>query len=78
MACKPCVKQGFKSKLLTNFLQALGGRTLFVASVAGDDELIFHAVFPSHEFRHRYLIAIRFQVQAAQYIGNLAPKLARM
>jgi hypothetical protein len=46
--------------------------------VAGNDKFVFHRVFPTNQFRHRYLVAVRLQLQATQHVGNLAAEFARM
>jgi hypothetical protein len=35
-------------------------------------------MFPAHQFRHADLVAVRFQLQAAQHVGDLAAELARV
>ena len=38
----------------------------------GDDEFVFHAVFPAYQLGDRNLIAARFQIQTAHDVGDLA------
>jgi hypothetical protein len=46
------------------------------AGMPGDDQLVLQRVFPADEFGHRQLIATRFELQAAQGVGQLAAEFA--
>jgi hypothetical protein len=45
---------------------------------AGDDQFVFHRMFPAHQFGHGDLITVRFQQQAAHHIGQVAAEFAGM
>ena len=44
----------------------------------GDDQLVFQGMFPADQFGNRYLVAMCFELQAAQNIGQMAAKFPGM
>src|SRR5471030_1890566 len=68
----------FQSQSLQHFLQTLGRTLARQVFVAGDDQFIFHRMLPAHQLRHVDLIAMRFELKAAQHVGDLAAEFARV
>jgi peroxiredoxin len=56
--------------------QALGRLLRWQFLVHGNDQLVLQRVLPADEFGHRQLIAVRFELQAAQGVGQLAAEFA--
>lgn len=73
---KAAGRQRHQTKFLQQTVQPLRRAVLFLARVAGHDEFVFQAVLPAHQLGDGDLIALGFQVQAAQHIGDLAAQLA--
>jgi len=57
-------------------LQAGCGALAGEVFVAGDDEFVFHRVFPADQFGDVELVAVGFELQAAQYVGEVAAEFA--
>ena len=63
-------------QLLQNLLQTVLGILSRRILEAGDDQLVFHRMLPADQLGHRHLVAVRFQLQAAQHIGDVAAEFA--
>jgi hypothetical protein len=61
-----------------DLFESRGGVAACLAGMPGDDQLVFQRVFPADEFGDRQLIATRFELQAAQGVGQLATELSRV
>lgn len=48
----------------------------FVTAAAGDDQFVLHRVLPADQLSHRHRVAVGFQQQAAQHIGQVAAEFA--
>ena len=48
------------------------------ALATGDNQLVFYGVLPADPFGHGNRVAMRLQLQAAQDIGQMAAKFARV
>lgn len=47
---EPMAGQCLQAELFDEGVQALGGAVFFMAGVFGEDEFVFQAVFPAHQF----------------------------
>ena len=56
----------------------LGGPAARQILVGGNDQLVLHGVFPAHQLGHVDLIAVGFQLQTAQHVGDMAAELPGM
>ena len=46
------------------------------AGLGGDDEFVLHRMLPADQFGDGDLVTVRFQLQAAQHVGELAAEFA--
>ena len=59
-------------------MQSFGRTMTWQILESGDDQFVLHRVLPADQFRDPYLIAVGLQLQAAQYVGELAAEFAGM
>ncbi len=61
-----------QAKRFGDAVHALGGAVFFVSRVAGQNQLVFHAVLPADQFGCGDAVALRLQIQAAHDVGKVA------
>jgi hypothetical protein len=65
-----------KIQFVQDLFESHRGVVRACAGMPGDDQLVFQRVFPADEFGDRHLVAMRFELQAAQGVGHLAAEFA--
>jgi hypothetical protein len=76
--------QVLQTQFFEHLLQTLAGASSgTVAEAIGLDfsrqnEFVLHRMFPTDQFGHRSLVAMGFELQAAQDVGDLTAEFARV
>ena len=70
------LEQFFQIQLAQDLFQPFLRIFSWRAFVAGDDQFVLHRMLPADQFCHGHLIAMCFQQQAAQDIGEVAAEFA--
>ena len=66
----------FQPKRSEHFFQSFSCRLAWQTLELRDDEFIFYRMFPANQLGHGDRIAVGFEQQATQHVGNLAAEFA--
>ena len=66
----------FQPQRLKQFVKALGCTPIALVGPVRNDQFVLHRVFSADQLGDADLVAVRFGLQAAQHLGDVAAELA--